>query len=128
MRKILFTLFLTAVCAWVAQAQDKPRPNLDGKWIVDLAKSERTSNFFEDSEVWVTIEQHEPEIRMTRKFESITPAVPLVYYTDGRDASSVSPGSTSTVKTKAKWDGDKLVIHFTGARISANKVNDINII
>jgi len=32
------------------------------------------------------------------------------------------------MKTTSKWVGDKLVIHFIGTGISANKTRDINII
>jgi len=91
MRKILFIIFLTAIGFSLGHAQDNPKPNLAGKWVVDFTKSEKTSNFFEDSESWMVIEQHEPEIRMARKFESITPAVPFIFYTDGRDANYNNP-------------------------------------
>src|SRR3954465_3630418 len=77
MRKTLFIIFLTAIGFSLAHAQDKPKPNLAGKWVVDFTKSEKTSNFFEDSELWMIIEQHEPEIRMTRKFESLSETLPF---------------------------------------------------
>jgi hypothetical protein len=128
MCRTLFIILLTAIGFSLAQAQDKPKPNLSGKWVVDLTRSEKTGNFLEDSELSVIIEQHEPEIRLTSRFESLNAAVPFVFYTDGRDASYVNPGTRSTVKTKTKWEGDKLVIHFTGVGTLANKAQNINTI
>src|ERR1041385_7982198 len=128
MRKVLFIFVVTVVYASLAQAQGKPRPNLAGKWIVDLTKSETTTNSFEDSEVWMIIEQHEPEIRMVRKYESVTPTVASVYYTDGREGSFNTPDNKLTMKTQTRWDGDKLVIHYIGTWNMTTGTRNINTI
>src|SRR6476620_8410728 len=117
---------LILCCSALAAAQDKPKPNLAGSWIVDSAKSEKTANFIEDSEKSITIEQHDPEIRITRKFESFS--IPTVYYTDGRGETFKSPANPIAVQSKTKWDGDKLVIHYVGGGLGATGVRNINLV
>src|SRR6185369_13932544 len=115
MYKTVAIICLILCCSALAAAQDKPKPNLAGSWIVDSAKSEKTANFIEDSEKSITIEHHDPEIKTARKFESFS--IPTVYYTDGRGETFKSQTSGAAIQSKTKWDGDKLVIHYVGGGI-----------
>ncbi len=121
-------VFLILCCFLLAAAQEKPRPNLAGKWIVDSAKSEKTNNFFEDSELAVTIEQHEPEIRMIRRFSSLSGEVPSVYYSDGRGESYHNPITKMEMQSSTRWDGDKLVIRYTGSGVSPMGLRNVNVL
>src|SRR5690349_15645543 len=109
MRKRVAIAFMILLCAALSAAQNKAKPNLSGTWIVDSARSEQTNNFLEDSVKSVTIEQNDPEIKITRKLESLS--IPMVHYSDGRGESYKSTSNPITMQSKTKWDGDKLVIH-----------------
>src|SRR4051812_49430980 len=102
MSKSLAIACFVLFCSALAAAQDKAKPNLSGSWIVDSAKSEKTNNFIEDSEKSITIEQHDPEIKITRKFESFS--IPIVYYSDERGETFKSPANPIAVQSKTKWD------------------------
>jgi hypothetical protein len=91
---------LILFCSAVAAAQNKPKPNLSGSWIVDFTKSEKTNNFIEDSEKSIMIEQNDPEIKITRKFESFS--IPTVYYTDERGESFQESGEPNCRAVKDK--------------------------
>jgi len=126
MYKTVAITCLILFCSALAAAQNKPKPNLSGSWIVDSTKSEKTNNWLEDSEQSMTIEQNEPQIRITRKYES--QSIPTVYYTDGRGATYKSQTSGTAVQTTTKWDGDKLVIHYVGGGLGVTSVRSVNLV
>jgi hypothetical protein len=119
-------MFAILVCCSLAYSQSKPKPNISGKWIVDFARSEKTNNSMEDAEQSVTIQQNDPEIRMVRQFNSV-PA-PFVVFSDERGESYKSPVTGVSIKSKTKWDGDKLVIHYLGGSLTVFGMRDINVI
>ena len=84
-------------------------------------------NSEKSSEKSIKIEQNDPEIRITRKFESFS--IPTVYYTDGRGETFKSPANPIAVQSKTKWDGDKLVIHYVGGgSVGFTGARNVNII
>ena len=115
MYKTVAITCLILFCSALAAAQNKPKPNLSGSWIVDSTKSEKTNNFLEDSENSITIEHNDPEIKFTVKLGSLS--IPVVHYTDGRGETFKSQRSGGSIQSKTKWDGDKLVIHYVGGGI-----------
>ena len=126
MSKPLAIVFLVLLCSALAAAQNKPKPNLSGTWIIDSAKSENSNNFLEDSVKSVTIEQNELEIKITRKLDRVS--IPAIFYTDGRGETYKSPGSSMGMQSKTKWDGDKLVIHFVGGGIGFTGARNLNVV
>lgn len=125
-RKLSFASLLAACACVSVSAQVKSKPDLNGVWIVDQSKSDKTNNPLEDSETSLTIEQTEPEIKMLRKYSALSVAVQ--YFTDGREVSSKDPFGTQTIKAKTKWDGDKLVSRIVTRRIIASRFVDLDIV
>jgi hypothetical protein len=119
---------LTLCCYSLAEAQSKPKPNLAGTWIVDSAKSEKMNNLFEDSESSMTIQQNDPEIRMARQFKVVSKPVTFVFFSDDREENHKNPITGMETKARTKWDGDKLVIHYTGSGVSPMGVRYLNVI
>jgi hypothetical protein len=117
---------LTLCCYSLTQAQSKPKPNLAGVWIVDSAKSEKTNNPLEDAEKSVTIQQNEPEIRITHRLDSFS--FLAVYFSDQRGETFKSPAGGPGIQSKTKWDGDKLVIHYVGGGIMGFAVRNVNVV
>ena len=124
--KFITILGVIALSVSFAQTQVKSKPNLSGTWTVDFTKSEKTNNAFEDSEKSVTIQHTEPEIRMIRQYGSFS--LPLIVFSDERGETYKSPVSGMSGKSKTKWDGDKLVIHYIGGGISGTAVRSVNVI
>ncbi len=107
-------LLLAAGCA-CTQAQVKSKPNLSGTWIVDATRSEKTNNPLEDSETSVTIQHNDPEIKLVRTLAAFT--LTSTYFSDGRGETYKDPASGHELKSKTKWDGDKLVTRYTGPAV-----------
>lgn len=89
------------------QSTKKLRPELSGTWVMDRSKSSKAINFDET----LLIDHQEPEIRITRKItvKDYERVEKLTYYSDGRGEVNPSELSGKPVKTKTKWDGNKLV-------------------
>jgi hypothetical protein len=117
---------LTSGAGFTVTAQDKSKPNLNGVWVVNQSQSDTTNNPLEDSEISVTIEQTEPEIKMVRKYGSTS--VTVQYFTDGREVSHKDTLGTQTIKSKTKWDGDKLVSRIVSRRMIASRFIDMDIV
>jgi hypothetical protein len=125
-RRLTIGLLLLASCCVCTQAQVKSKPNLSGTWIVDATRSEKTNNPLEDSETSVTIQQNDPEIKLVRTLGSFT--VTSIYFSDGRGETHKDPATGHELKSKTKWDGDKLVTRYTGRRFGIGTVTSMDII
>jgi hypothetical protein len=126
MSQLIAIVCLTWCCCVLAEAQSKPKPNLAGVWIADSAKSEKTNNPLEDDEKSITIEQNDPEVKISHKFESFS--FTTVYFSDGRGETVKGPSGGITIQSRTKWDGDKLVIHYVGGGLLGTAVRNVNVI
>ena len=63
---------------------------------------------------------------MVRQYESF--GLPLLYFSDERGETYKDPISGQGIKSKTKWDGDKLVTHYFGRRVLIGRPIDVNII
>jgi hypothetical protein len=130
-KKQLLGALVLATCFCPAPgAQVRSKPDLSGTWVVDKTRSEKSDNPLEDSETSVTIQQNDPEIRMVRRFSSAGGAfeVPLVYYSDQRGQDYKDPATGQSLKSKTKWDGDKLVRRSVVRRIIMGRIVDVDMI
>ena len=111
----MWTLSLVALCA--AQdgksKSDAGRPDFSGNWVLDHSKSalgplERN---LANAEVTLVISHKEPEFKMTRKANVGGREVSQIlnYYSDGRGETNPPPFGSADIKTKTKWDKNKLV-------------------
>jgi len=96
--------------------QPKPpgKPDLSGTWAFDKSKSklgmlERTP--LANAEVTLVIVHKDPELKVTQKgsLNGQTSSLDLVYYSDGRGETNPPMFGSREVKSKTKWDGNKLV-------------------
>ena len=120
MKATLLTLCLLAACAAAlaagAAAQDrkeKARPDLSGTWELDRSKSD--FGLFRDRPVskadsTLVIEHKEPELKIARtlKLGGQQETKQFAYYTDGRGETNPATIGAGEVKSKTKWDGEKV--------------------
>jgi hypothetical protein len=105
-------LALTAFClaALAAGPQDDKKPDLSGTWKLDTAKSDFGMMPPPDSQTNV-IEHKDPKLKVktTTKGGMREGESESNYTTDGEESSNKM--GEMDVKTTAKWDGKKLVMH-----------------
>ncbi len=120
MRAILLTLCLLAACAAAGGAaarddkkKEKARPDFSGTWELDKAKSD--FGLFRDRPIskadsTLVVEHREPELKITRtlKLNGQQESKQFAYYTDGRGETNPATIGAGEVKSKTKWDGDKV--------------------
>ena len=121
MKAILLTLCLAAACAAVhggAAARDdkkkeKARPDLSGTWELDKSKSD--FGLFRDrplskADATLVVAHSEPELKITRtlKLNGQQEVKVFTYYTDERGETNPATIGAGEVKSKTKWDGEKV--------------------
>jgi len=95
----------------------KSRPNINGVWVLDKSRSEVTEYGFNlDLDMRLTIEQQEPQIRITRSYfqDGAENRQQLTYFSDGRGETNPTILVGEVIKSETKWNGDKLVSKNTG--------------
>ena len=125
-RRLLIASLLAACAGASASAQVKSKPDLSGVWLVDQSKSEKTNSPLEDSEISVTIQQNEPEIKMVRRYQMTS--LVINYFTDGREISTKKLIASDVLKATTKWDGDKLVNRTLTRRIVMGRSVDMDVV
>ncbi|MET0650528.1 MAG: hypothetical protein ABW208_28290 [Pyrinomonadaceae bacterium] len=125
MKAIILTLCLLA-CAAAAPAIDdkkkgKSRPDLSGTWQLDRSKSKY--GLFNDlplskADSALVVEHKDPElkIRRTLSLKEQQEVNEFAYYTDGRGETNQATLGVGEVKSKTKWDGDKVVSEARATR------------
>ena len=119
MKTLLLSLCLFAcAAAGAAAARDdkkegKPRPDFSGTWELDKAKSD--FGLFRDRPIskadsTLVIAHKEPELKITRtlKLNGQQEVKVFTYYTDGRGEANPATVGAGEVKSKTKWDGEKV--------------------
>ena len=119
MKTILLSLCLLALAVGGAAARDggkkegKPRPDLSGTWELDKSKSD--FGLFRDRPVskadsTLVIAHSDPELKVTRtlRLNGQQETKVFTYYTDGRGETNPAAIGAGEVKSKTKWDGDKV--------------------
>ena len=124
----LMTCLWLLLCLVPCAAQNKKKSfehspvNLSGTWELDKSKSKLRDK---QGSITLTVSQHEPEIRITRKstLDGIEKNQELVYYSDGRGERNPSLfrnelTESDSIGTTTKWDKGKLVVKATYVRKS----------
>ena len=107
-------LFAVSVCLAQSdgnKSNKKTRPNLSGIWMLDYSRSSLDPAMRKKVVDYVlTVDHHEPEIRITRKYKEggREYSEERVYYTDGRAELSSRAGMRSP-EPITRWQGEKLV-------------------
>lgn len=124
-KKLALCLWLS-VCAAMCAAQEskksaRARPDLSGVWTLDKSRSDfgpfRDSPVAQADVTWA-VAHNEPELKITRRAtrEGREEVQEFAYYSDGRGELNPSTVGRVGVKTKTKWDGDKLTAISTLTR------------
>ncbi|MDT5155811.1 MAG: hypothetical protein QOC99_3107 [Acidobacteriota bacterium] len=124
MKSILACVLLTACLAGVCAARDdkkkdaaKSHPDLSGTWTLDKSKSDFgpfSERPIAKADATLVISEHDPELKITRtlSLNGQQESKEFTYYADERgETNPASIGGGIDVKSKTKWEGDKLVSH-----------------
>ena len=122
MKAFILSLCLVACAVGAAPAQDgkkkegKPRPDLSGTWELDRSKS--NFGLFSDrplskADATLVVAHREPELKITRtlRLNGQQETKEFTYYTDGRGETNPATIGGGEVKSKTKWDGEKVAAH-----------------
>lgn len=120
MKRIVLCVLLFSLGAVVCAARDdrkkdaKPHPDMTGTWTLDKSKSDFGP--FRDrpiskADVKLVVTQRDPELKLTRtlSLNGQQDVREQTYYTDERGETNPPTLGTGEVKSKTKWDGDKVV-------------------
>ena len=123
MKSILLCLCLAFALAGASAARDdrkKPHPDLSGTWELDRSKSD--FGLFRDrplarADATLVVAHRDPELKITRtlRLNGQQEVKEFTYYTDGRGETNPAAVGAGEVKSKTKWDGDKVSAHSTMA-------------
>lgn len=125
MRRLLPATLLTAflfscLSAWAAAAaarDDKKKekhPDLSGTWQLDKSKSDFgpfDERPLSKADSTLVVAHHDPELKITRtlRLNGREETKEFAYYTDERGETNQSAFGVGEVKSKTKWDGDKVL-------------------
>jgi len=126
MKSIAAVLVVLVASLFVGHAGEtrsiqKPKPDLSGTWKLDSHKRIDGKVIKETTDTLLVVQQLEPEIKFIEDQGGVSEQV-LIYFSDGRGEDNPSGLSFNfasrepdpaqfeeKVRTKTKWDGDKLV-------------------
>lgn len=143
MRKLLSASLLTVLLALclsaVAAAGDdkkregKSRPDLSGTWRIDKARSdfgEFSERPLSKADATLVVEHKDPElkIRRTLSLNGQEEVKEFTYYSDERGETNQATIGMGEVKSKTKWDGDRLVSEAHVTRRSQTGSYELNVV
>jgi hypothetical protein len=109
---LLFLLAFTFARSSTPTLAFQSKPDFSGMWKLDMSASDfggpKTDLVYDG--LTLTIAHHDPELKITRRVfkKSHESSQELVYFADGRGESNPALDGRTTVKSKTKWDGNKL--------------------
>ena len=115
MKALLLSLCLLACAAAAAAADDKKkaRPDFSGTWELDRSKSD--FGLFRDRPIskadsTLVITHRDPELKIARtlRLNGQQETKEFTYYTDERGETNPAAVGAGEIKSKTKWDGDKV--------------------
>jgi hypothetical protein len=136
MKAILLTLCLLACAMSAAQEkkkEGKSRPDFSGTWRIDKAKSdfgEFSERPLSKAEATLAVEHKEPElkVRRTLSLNGREEVKEFTYYTDGRGETNQATIGVGEVKSKTKWDGDRVVSEAQVTRRSQTGPYELSVV
>jgi len=116
MKAILLSLCLLACAAAadVRKKEGKSHPDFSGTWRIDKSKSdfgEFSDRPLSKADATLVVEHKDPElkVRRTLSLNGQEEVKEFTYYTDERGETNQATIGVGEVKSKTKWDGDKVV-------------------
>ena len=94
------------------------KPDFSGSWVRDNAKSSGLEGALASAELTMMILHHDPEFKITRsvKVNDQQMAQELTYYTDRRGETNPATFGSGNLKSKTKWDRNKIESHASWSR------------
>jgi hypothetical protein len=110
---VLLTWCLSAGAA-TGDDRKKSRPDFSGTWRIDRSKSdfgEFTDRPLSKADATLVVEHKDPElkVRRTLSLNGQEEVKEFTYYTDERGETNQATIGVGEVKSKTKWDGDRVV-------------------
>ena len=135
MKAILLTLCLlaSAPAADDKQKGGKSRPDFSGTWRVDKSKSdfgEFSDRPLSKADATLVVEHRDPELKV-RRMLSLNGQVEVkefTYYADGRGETNQATIGVGEVKSKTKWDGDRVVSEARVTRRSQTGPYELDVV
>jgi len=121
--RIRFTAIPLAILA-LAMLEAQTKPNINGVWKMDPAKSDFGSGPVSESRL-DKISYHEPDLKdtITQKLQrGAENTYDMIYSTDGKETTNKVRGNT--VNSTARWDGSVLVVDSTVHALREQKMLD----
>ena len=86
------------------------KPDFSGTWSRDNAKSSGLQGALADAALTMVVVHHDPELKISRsiKFNDQERSQELAYYTDRRGETNPSVFARGDLKSKTKWDKNKI--------------------
>src|SRR6185295_20277388 len=109
---VLYLITIVATCGAQQDKNTRARPDLNGTWVLVQSKSNLGATQRDVTDYTLTIADHEPEIRITKRFRKAGRDYleESIYYTDGRPETSVG---SDHIEAQTKWRGSKLYRRIT---------------
>jgi len=109
---VLYLITIVATCGAQQDKNTRARPDLNGTWVLVQSKSNLGATQRDVTDYTLTIADHEPEIRVTKRFRKAGRDYleESIYYTDGRPETSVG---SDHIEAQTKWRGSKLYRRIT---------------
>ena len=125
-------LLLCLLASSAAGDGKKKHPDLSGTWQIDHAKSEYgewSDRPLSRAESTLVIAHADPElkIRRTLSLNGREEVKEFIYYTDGRGETNPATLGAGEVKSKTRWDGDKVVAEAHVTRQGAGGNYELNV-
>jgi hypothetical protein len=132
---LLTTLLTLCLLAAAAAAGDdkkkegKPHPDLSGTWQLDKSKSDFgpfSDRPLSKADATLAVEHKDPELKIKRtlSLNGQQEVREFTYYTDERGETNPATLGPGDVKSKTKWDGDKVSSH---ARVKQGGSYDLDV-
>jgi hypothetical protein len=118
MKRLLALLTLVLTLATIAAGQVSA-PNFNGKWTFKSGKNPSDIALLEVSQ-----SQSAFEVTETYKSKTKKPARVLTYYSDGRGESNPTSDGQSEIRSRTKWEGDRLSTLFESFARQPDTVNE----
>jgi hypothetical protein len=134
---LLTLLFASCLLPSVAAGDDrkkegKSRPDFSGTWRIDKSKSdygEFSDRPLSKADATLVVEHRDPElkVRRTLSLNGQEEVKEFTYYTDERGETNQATIGVGEVKSKTKWDGDRVVSEARVTRRSQSGPYELNV-
>ena len=130
---LLTLCLLASAAAQGDKKKEKAHPDFSGTWRIDKAKSdfgEFSERPLSKADATLVVEHKEPglKVRRTLSLNGQEEVKEFTYYTDERGETNQATIGVGEVKSKTKWDGDRVVSEAHVTRRSQTGPYDLDVV